>query len=569
MRGLAAFISGGFDGYQFGEAVRDRRRQAERQERLDGISEEQRAIDNRRNDLRDNILQDDHSYTQAERARMQEQREWEQSLYESAAAATDAAMGDQPAAQPTDPVLTGGGGTSSVTGGPGDDRIQSRSTYDLMPFASEMPAREEPRRRLSADSLRMLEGGNDAQRRRLALTGPAGGPAPSPAPQAPAGGDDRMMRAILGNGAATAYQQQQPTPQRAPSRREIDPRLLDQFRQTGPAGAPMPMPTPRPASATEGPKPNPRAAFGLGNLNAPPSAGQDTGQPAPGEAPRSPVVDTLEQSGSPAAQDLGRVIHRQGTHEERMGNEGGRRRLPSVADAERERDGAVRTWVEQYAETGAPMVQEQLLRRGMVEEAAVWDTWIQSQEIRAGMELYGQAAWAAARGDMDTFADSIFDLYEDENYFPDGIGVDREASEFIRDPDTNDIVGAQVTFVGPDGQRFVETWNSMDQLVEDVLTRVAPERAFELRLNRMGLAAEAARETAEETAAQAQEQRERVSKIVESLAEENLGVWATMTPEEQQAMVRQRMALEDQMAAAATGGGQQGAAMAPPPMWRG
>lgn len=224
-------------------------------------------------------------------------------------------------------------------------------------------------------------------------------------------------------------------------------------------------------------------------------------------------------------------------------------------------------WLTHFRENGVPQIERVLITQGRLEEAEQWNTWSKGKGFEKGMELYGQAAFYAARGDMEGFAATVVDLYNDEDYFSDGITVNKDETMFVRDENGN-LAGARVTFVGPDGDEWTETWESMDDLAADVLNMLAPEKAFELRLAQQEAAPKAAKEAQEAEAERREATRKRVGEVVSALAEENLGQWAKMTPEEKAQMVRERIAMEDAVADAAMGASPTQATGAPPVLRR-
>jgi hypothetical protein len=145
-------------------------------------------------------------------------------------------------------------------------------------------------------------------------------------------------------------------------------------------------------------------------------------------------------------------------------------------------------WIDQYREIGAPHIVEQLMRRGMVAEAEQYQTWIDKETVEAGMRDYARAAMGATTGDFELFGSSILDLYNNEEYFGDGLQIDKENSDFIRDGEGN-ILGAEITFNDADGNSFTRRWESLNEIVEEAMLMFAPERAFELQLERGDAAA--------------------------------------------------------------------------------
>lgn len=654
-RGIGAFIQGAYGGYEFGESVRDRRRQRTRQEELDRIAEEQRAIDNQR-------IAEVHSWNgrdQADQVRERERIEAERARrqeiyrdgYDTARAATDAEQAD--AAPATEPPITAADGAATVQGGVAQDdltpadvadaamvdairqRVEPRLTPEQQaaisanapananpPSAGAVPAREQ-----QAATRRPFMGGVDD------LRGPAGGPVPVRRPE-PRG----AMRADMVN---------QPDPNRytsrfpdgaAPSpgargvrRPEADIRqAFDRsFDPRGPAGAPpstvrdirsgRPEPlvptdiTPPPARSSQpsarrvepllsAERRNVVTSMNPANPN-PPSAGNvvrspppvrgamrtygpeplvptDGIRPPPRDAAQTPataaaaVPAILDATGDPAGQVLSDVIR---------DNVVGRPPTPAAPDAspakQREADTEARrfdqrtsdAFFENYREIAVPQIREQLLREGLIEEATAFQTWVDTETTREGVRLYGMAAAAAARGDADAFAEYVVQMYDNNDYFGNGLTVDQENSQFFRDPETGDVYGAQVAFTNEAGETFVETYEGMTEMFEDILTLTAPQEAWELEKARMEARPDRAQAAADAAKAESDQYREDVAAALKTLQEANAGMqqWMDLTPEQQ---IQQAIAQVDAIRAATA---QRGPAPAgqgpvvPVPDWRG
>jgi hypothetical protein len=655
-RGIGAFIQGGFQGYQFGEDVRDRRRGRTRQDELDRIAEEQRAIDNRRNATRDGYLAQDQQYVVSEREREAADRRRREQIAEDADQATrDAMDAERAGTAPTVPEapIEGADGTSSVQGGPGDDTLTPADVADAA-MVDAIRKRIEPR--LTAEQQTAISANAPAN-----PNPPSAGGVPAPIPQ-PRGAmrqePDPRYTSRFADGAA-------PSPGAPVARRsEADIRqAFDRsFDPRGPAGAPSStvrgarrFGSPEPLVPTDGIRPPPRdtqpparriepllsaaqreavSSMNPANPN-PPSAGRRDTPPPPargvgrthGPEPlvppsqdqnrpvvrpgmtQEPIVNPMRsvggalpvtavmppkatrgaiQSPADAAADVPEQLERSGTPSgdsmayALTGPAGGPPPRPAPPNAspekQREADEEAQTfdestseaYIRHYREVGAPLAAAEFLRLGLTTEAEQYLTWIDTQTAREGMQIWGQAAAAAARGDADTFATHVMDLYDNEDFFPDGMTVDRENSTFLTDPETGDIYGAQVAFVNAQGETFIQTFEGLNELFEDILNMTAPERAFELQLAREQSRPAAAQAAAEEAKSQAAAQRERVSKIVQGFVDNPLSGWMEMTPEQQQAAVQQQMELEDRLSGGARDQGPSGQGqVVPVPDWRG
>jgi hypothetical protein len=147
-----------------------------------------------------------------------------------------------------------------------------------------------------------------------------------------------------------------------------------------------------------------------------------------------------------------------------------------VAPEQRER--AAGSFIDHYMKVGAPMVIEDMLKRGDYEGAIGFQSWMDGQEAKAGMKSWAKAAFAASVGDMDSFADEIANAYNRLGYFPDGTPIDKEESGFTYGKN-GEITGAVLTFKDEaTGNTFEQVFSDPNDLVRLGITLMAPENAY-------------------------------------------------------------------------------------------
>lgn len=103
-----------------------------------------------------------------------------------------------------------------------------------------------------------------------------------------------------------------------------------------------------------------------------------------------------------------------------------------------------------------------------------------------------------------------------------------------------------------DGNEHMRSYNSLDDLVMETFTMLAPEAAFQMRLQRK-------QEAAGKSASQAGAIKDRVTSTYKTLADEMALQWGQMTPEQRAQAVRERIAAEDAIAASLLPQGSAGA----------
>ena len=462
IRGLGAFIDGGLRGYQFAEGVDSRKKDRERRERLDQMELEDRDRLHRRQDEADAWARESRARTRTdwqradrERARAEADREFLTGLHGDVRDMYDAHPAGRGVIRPA---------SASVP-------VPQRETLGVGPQPSFSvadapegrgairPMQPEPAPTAGLEAIRPVQAEPAPEVRRVLPPAAASGAIPRPQGL----GAVRSLQAEPepeGRGVlrpVPSERNKAPRPRAADAdplaqnKADIQGYLADVERdRQSPMGAIRPRQAPRqPAMPGLGVRPS---------VDVNPEAG---------------TRGILRDQNTPSAEILETALPGRGTRQGEVA-----RRGQTIG----------RDYVDFYRKEGAPHIVEQLLRRGMVQEASLYQEWIDREETRAGMDAYGRAAFFASVGDFNRFSQAVLDLYNNEDYFPDGLVIDQGPSGFIVDQQTGQIAGARIVFQDAQGNRFEETWDSMDELVHHTLTMLAPERAFETRLAQMASA---------------------------------------------------------------------------------
>lgn len=262
------------------------------------------------------------------------------------------------------------------------------------------------------------------------------------------------------------------------------------------------LPIPRPRPATVG---GVRVPFGeKGVVDAPPvvdgppagpvsSAPPAAAQPPSDPAAPQPIAQTpppqqaapdgvpLTEQGTPATSvDAAQATAPKRDHPAKKGviGEG----MP-VKATQKQREKAGKDFLTYYAEKGAPRIVEHYLKTGQVEKAVAFRDFIQDEQVKAGMKSWSMAAHAAAIGDDEGFVKYLAEAYNRRGYFDDGFSVVAEDSGLIRDK-SGSVTGAQITYKKDGtGEIFVEKVDSLDNLYEQGLWMLSPEKIFETGWN--------------------------------------------------------------------------------------
>ena len=223
-----------------------------------------------------------------------------------------------------------------------------------------------------------------------------------------------------------------------------------------------------------------------------------------------------------------------------------------VTEAQRER--GTTAFMERYKEAGLPVVMQELVRQGRLEDAMKFQEFIEQDTIKAGMRDWAQAAFAISVGDVEGAGQHLLDAYNRNDYLPDGFSVDKENSGFTKDADGN-LNGARITFVDENGTKFEQVFENPEDLLSTGIMFLDPVNAFEYH-QRQAAAARGAVPTPRE---EEKELRGRVQTVVKRLAEDVTSGWNEMTADQRRERVAEELRLEDELVTAA----QPGAAAAP------
>lgn len=131
---------------------------------------------------------------------------------------------------------------------------------------------------------------------------------------------------------------------------------------------------------------------------------------------------------------------------------------------------------EYFQKVAAPKIYDKYLEIDP-EQAAAWKEWSDKQDVKTGMKHWANAVQSAGRGDFEGFGQNLVKAYNTHGYSQDGMQV--KDWKTLKD-DKGDIVGAQLTFKGPDGKETSQVFNGMEDVYRMGSTFLAPDKQFEL-----------------------------------------------------------------------------------------
>lgn len=152
---------------------------------------------------------------------------------------------------------------------------------------------------------------------------------------------------------------------------------------------------------------------------------------------------------------------------------------PVVTQAQRTR--ATDSFIEQYMKVGAPMVVEEMLRQGKLDQAKSFMEWIDTTKTKEMMRGYADFLFHSSMGNVDGALDTFVEIYNDAGWVPDGVTIDRAKSGAINDEKGNPT-GLRITFNDEaSGNSYEQVFTDLDQVALMASIAAAPENAFEIQ----------------------------------------------------------------------------------------
>ncbi|WP_104019134.1 hypothetical protein [Roseovarius nitratireducens] len=531
MSGLGSFIQGAFQGYEYGESVKDRKTQRKRdKERHEWARENQewrRENNDWASDQRDRQREaweraDDERDTLSDIHR--ETREG----YESGTAAPEPRPGEVSSRGPTDarpqargvvdapsdrprpqmrprsiapqpsvssegpqqPAVPGQQGKGPVAPQPPQDAAPAmqQPTQTMQPGRSVRGVAGEqgaPMPRIFAEHPRAQQAAQQAgiglealwarmrpegQRTFIEMDGGAAGPQPTPTPPQTRPQSDPSGRPQMGA-------RQPAAPEARPG-----PQAPQQFPQGGavqraaPDGRGVARQTdgPGPISGPEQPAPRDAAQRPPERPGAPgaaPKVGNiDVREASTEELDAQATQNPPDQGGAPSVEAAGAAV--QETAQSSRGVVGQGTGKVNPEDEER----ASQTFMQYYAENAAPKIVEYYLSQGDVEKATAFQEWADSQKVKGQMASWSKAIWAITNGDEDRFVDHLSATY---NAIDDGLSIDPKKTKFKHDKDGNIIGGTLAVINDETGETSITEYDNQQDIVEMAVYALAPEQTFE------------------------------------------------------------------------------------------
>lgn len=186
----------------------------------------------------------------------------------------------------------------------------------------------------------------------------------------------------------------------------------------------------------------------------------------------------VEQTASPETQGAAQAAVEAAANP--VQGKGGKGLKPGEAVTPAQKERASKAFMDYYAENGVPKIIEGYLKRGEIDKAMAFQTFMDSQTTKAAMKEWALATFALTTGDLDGFADRLMDAYNRNDYINDDTVVLKDQSEIFRDSQGN-ITGARIVFKDQkSGHTFDQVFSGPDDLIAFGMMNFDPANVFEM-----------------------------------------------------------------------------------------
>ena len=525
MAGLGSFIEGAFQGYEYGEKVKDRKTQRKRNDKRWEWEQESRDVQRENQDW----TRENRDYTRTQRERQMDQwqraeddREAIAGIYTDARESYGADGQPETESQPrtsSRSIMSQPAAEQPPEAAPQRPQMRPRSIAQQPSVSSEGP--QQP---MAASNGQPPQAPGPEQGAAPAAPAVPPGPAAMPQPgrsvrgsagTAPTGPDAPMPRSFAENPRARQAAQQvgigieQLWAGMRPEDQQLFAQMDGQQTPTPPQTRPTTPGGQRPQMAAQQP-PAPQAPSGMtARRDGPIGPGPTGGTPGPARpgTPEQPAPDQQRPAaparpGAPgAAPKAGNLDVREAStaelDQQATQNPPGQGGAPSVTSASAamqdtqqasrgvmgngdvnpaDEERASQTFMQHYAETAVPKIIDHFLKQGDVEKATAFQEWADSQKVKGQMASWSKAIWAITNGDEDRFIEHLSATY---NAIDDGMSIDPEQTRFKHDRQGN-ITGATLAVRNDEtGEVSVQEYDNQQDIVEMAVYTLAPEQTFE------------------------------------------------------------------------------------------
>ncbi|WP_333826849.1 hypothetical protein [Pararhodobacter sp.] len=207
----------------------------------------------------------------------------------------------------------------------------------------------------------------------------------------------------------------------------------------------------------------------------------------------------------------------------------GATRQPSEA----QREQAAERAVQDYRSRRMTPIVERYLRTGRPEQARAFEAWMNERGVQEGMRSWARAIHAYGTNDFEGLLEGLVGAYEANDYYDDGLSIDRSQTDVQRDERGN-ITGATIAFRdNATGRTFQQEINGIRDMAAVAIGTLSPEAVFE-RMWEQTFGRDADRD--ERAAA-----RQRAyGQAYERLSRADLN-WGSLSPSEQDARIQEHL----------------------------
>lgn len=215
-------------------------------------------------------------------------------------------------------------------------------------------------------------------------------------------------------------------------------------------------------------------------MGVPPGAGQAPGAQAAAGKPDEIARVQQAADGTPTTEQGTPIkslesVQSQTPNRSTGNSRSGADRQPSAA----QRDQAAERAVQDFRSRRMAPIVERYLRTGRPDQARAFEAWMNERGVQEGMRSWARAIHAYSANDFEGLLEGLVGAYEANDYYDDGLSIDREQTEVNRD-DRGNIIGATIAFRdNATGRTFQQEINGIRDMAAVAIGTLSPEAVFE------------------------------------------------------------------------------------------
>ena len=159
----------------------------------------------------------------------------------------------------------------------------------------------------------------------------------------------------------------------------------------------------------------------------------------------------------------------------------GGKEFSSQAEAEKEAEKSVGSFMDYYMQTSAPKMMEHWTKTGEIDKAANFAKFMEDDNVKKGAKAWAGAVRSFHMGDSDGFKTNLMKAYNQQGYFDDGMTA--EKIDDIKN-DKGQLLGYAITFKDQQGNTTTQNYDG-DDVARMGLQALAPDQVLSYGLDQL------------------------------------------------------------------------------------